>query len=272
MNIIKFIESFTNEGMIRSLSDKSSRRDSFTQFGKMGSVAAMAAVPFGLSAIFPTKARAASFAGVTETPTEALQLALTLEYLEDEFYKMALDMNGLIPMADRDIIAQISKHENAHVEFLMGALGNAAPAKPTFDFTVNGAFDTFDNYETFLALAQAFEDTGVRAYKGQAGNLMSDGNLLTAALQIHSVEAMHASQIRRLRGQKGWIVGNDRGGLPVEAQGVYDGEENAIQAGFNTSNVTATNGPAIPGAAGPESFDEPMSGTTAGAIAGLFIV
>ena len=267
MNIIKFIESFTNEGMIKSLSDKSSRRDSLTQLGKMGSVAAMAAVPFGLSALFPTKARAAVFAGTAATPTEALQLALTLEYLEDEFYQIALDTNGLIPTADRDIIAQISKHENAHVEFLMGALGNAAPAKPTFDFTVGGAFDTFSNYQTFLALSQAFEDTGVRAYKGQAGNLMPDGDLLTAALQIHSVEAMHASQIRRLRGQKGWIVGNDRGGLPAEAQAVYDGEENAVQAGFNTSSV-----PAIPAGAGPESFDEPMSGETATTIASLFIV
>lgn len=278
MNIIKFIESFTNEGMIKSLSDKSSRRDSFTQFGKMGSVAAMAAVPFGLSALFPAKARAASFAGVTETPTEALQLALILEYLEDEFYKIALDTNGLIPTADRDIIAQISKHEDAHVEFLMGALGNAAPAKPTFDFTGGkgdpdeGIFDPFGDYPTFLALSQAFEDTGVRAYKGQAANLISNGDLLTAALQIHSVEAMHASQIRRLRGQKGWIVGNDRGGLPAEAQDVYDGEENAIQAGFNTASVAATNGPAIPAAAGPESFDEPISGAMAETIAGLFIV
>ena len=219
MNIIKFIESFTNEGIIKSLSEKGSRRDSFTQFGKIGSTAAIAAVPFGLSALFSTKAKAATaaFAGVAETPTEALQLALTLEYLEDEFYKIALDTNGLIPASDRDIIAQISKHENAHVEFLMGPLGNAAPAKPTFDFTVGDTFDTFDNYETFLALSQAFEDTGVRAYKGQAGNLMSDGDLLTAALQIHSVEAMHAWQIRRLRGQKGWIVGSDRGGLPAEA-------------------------------------------------------
>ena len=280
MNIIKFIESFTNEGVIKSLSEKGSRRDSFSQFGKIGSTAAFAAVPFGLSALFSTKAKAATaaFAGVAETPTEALQLALTLEYLEDEFYQIALDTNGLIPASDRDIIAQISKHENAHVEFLMGALGNAAPAKPTFDFTgaknVNGGgpFDPFGDYDTFLALSQAFEDTGVRAYKGQAGNLMSDGNLLTAALQIHSVEAMHASQIRRLRGQKGWIVGNDRGGLPEQAQAVYNGEENAVQAGFNTSNVTATNGPAIPGAAGPESFDEPLTGAQAKTIAELFIV
>jgi hypothetical protein len=75
-------------------------------------------------------------------------------------------------------------------------------SKPTFDFTVGGAFDPFNNYTQFLALSQAFEDTGVRAYKGQATNLISTPDLLTAALQIHSVEARHASEVRRLRGLK----------------------------------------------------------------------
>ena len=276
MNIIKFLESFTNEGMINSLSNKGSRRDSFTQFQKMGSVAAMAAVPFGLSALIaPTKANAANaaaFMGPAETPIEALQLALVLEYLEDEFYAMALD-SGIIPASDQAIIAQIAKHENAHVNFLKTALGDQAPAKPTFDFTGarsvdgGGPFDPFNDYPTLLALSQAFEDTGVRAYKGQAPNLISNGDFLTAALQIHSVEAMHASQIRRLRGQKGWIIGNDRGGLPEAAQAVYNGEEKFIQAGFNTSTV-----PNIPASAGPESFDEFLTGSQSKTIAQLFIV
>ena len=269
MNIIKFIESFTNEGMINSLNAKGSRRDSFTQMQKMGSVAAMAAIPFGLSAFLaPTKAKAATttFFGPTETPTEALQLALTLEYLEDEFYAMALD-SGIIPAADQAIIAQIAKHENAHVSLLANALGADAPAKPTFDFTAGGNFDPFNDYPTLLALAQAFEDTGVRAYKGQAGNLISNGDLLTTALQIHSVEAMHASQIRRLRGQKGWIIGSDRGGLPEAAQAVYTGEENVMQAGFDTSTVGG-----FGAGAASESFDEPMTGATATNIASLFIV
>jgi hypothetical protein len=71
----------------------------------------------------------------------------------------------------------------------------------------------FTNYETFKAVAQAFEDTGVRAYKGQAPALMPYKDVLTAALTIHSVEARHASQVRRLRGNfteqepfyQGWI-------------------------------------------------------------------
>lgn len=274
MNLIKFIESFTDENLLNA---KSSRRDSFNGFKKLGTNAALAALPFGIaSLVMPTKANAANAAFLTTTaadPTASLQLALILEYLEDEFYQIALDTNGLIPASDQAIIAQISQHESAHVQFLMSALGNMAPEKPTFDFTVGGAFPTFEDYPTFLALSQAFEDTGVRAYKGQATNLMSNGDLLTAGLQIHSVEARHASQIRRLRGQKGWIIGSDRGGLPEAAQPVYDGEENTMQAGFNTASVNnGANGPAIPGTAGPESFDEPITGAQAETIAGLFIV
>lgn len=271
MNILKFIESFTDDNLLNS---KSSRRDSFNQFKTLGKNAALASLPLGIASLVlaPTKANAAAttFMTTQDTPTTALQLALILEYLEDEFYQMALDTNGLIPAADQAIIAQISQHEAAHVQFLSSALGDMAPEKPDFDFTVGGAFDTFGDYPTFMALAQAFEDTGVRAYKGQAGNLMSNGDLLTAGLQIHSVEARHASQIRRLRGQKGWIVGSDRGGLPEAAQAVYDGEENAMQAGFNTASVMATNGPDIPAAAGPESFDEILTGQQASDIASLF--
>jgi hypothetical protein len=49
-------------------------------------------------------------------------------------------------------------------------------------------------------VSHALEDTGVRAYKEQAGNLMAaeDKPLLEYALQIHSVEARHASVVRRL--------------------------------------------------------------------------
>lgn len=271
MNIIKFIESFTNEGIIQSLNSKGTRRQSLSQFGKAGATAAIAAVPFSM--LFSQKANAASvYTSAADTPTSALQLALTLEYLEDEFYQMALDENGFLTGTTRTVIAQISQHEAAHVALLAGALGDDAPLKPEFDFTVGGAFDPFNDLDTFLALAQAFEDTGVRAYKGQAANLISNGDLLTTALQIHSVEARHASQIRRLRGQKGWIVGSDRGGLPDAAQAVYDGEENTNQAGFNTAMTPNTNGPAIPAAAGAESFDEPLTTEQSTSIAGLFIV
>ena len=125
---------------------------------------------------------------------DVLNFALTLEYLEDEFYRTAVGSSGLIPRDTRDVFGQISKHETAHVALLKSVLGSKAVAKPNFDFTAGGAFgDVFRNYQTFLAVSQALEDTGVRAYKGQAGNLQDNAKILTVALQIHSVEARHAA-------------------------------------------------------------------------------
>jgi hypothetical protein len=167
---------------------------------------------------------------------------------------------------------QIGKHETAHVNALkatIATLNGTAVAKPTFDFTAGGAFaDVFTNPMTFMAVAQAFEDTGVRAYKGQAGNLISNNAVLTAALQIHSVEARHASEVRRLRGQKGWITGNSRGDLPAATQAVYNGEENVKQGAVNDIKTITS----APVSALSEAFDEPLSKDEVLAIAGLFIV
>jgi hypothetical protein len=96
-----------------------------------------------------------------------LNYALTLEYLEDDFYRLGLAAANLVPAADRTVITQISKHEAAHVALLKGALGAAAVAKPTFKFPAG----MFTDYKTFLTTAQVLEDTGVAAYKGQAGRL-----------------------------------------------------------------------------------------------------
>jgi len=271
MNLIKFIESFTDENMLNSTG---SRRESFSQFGNLGKNLALAAIPFGLASL-GNKAYAGDISPTPNTPTGALQFALILEYLEDDFYKMGLD-SGVIPLSenagrDRKVFEQIAAHESDHVAFLKNALKENAPAKPVFDFTGGnsanggGPFNPFGDYPTFLALAQAFEDTGVRAYKGQAGNLITQPALLTAALQIHSVEARHASEVRRLRGQKGWITLKDSGGLPPEAQGVYDGEEITMQAGFETSTKFG------PGA-GSAAFDEPLTTQEVVNIANLFIV
>jgi hypothetical protein len=267
MNLLKFIESFTNENLVI---EQNSRRDSFKQFGNIGKNIALASIPFGLSAL-SSKAYAADISPTPSTPIGALQLALTLEYLEKEYYMMGLD-SGVIPTGGRDekVFMQISAHETDHVTFLIAGLGGTGSAnfvpKPTFDFTVGGAFDPFNDYQQFLALAQAFEDTGVRAYKGQAANLISTPDLLTAALQIHSVEARHASEVRRLRGLKGWITLNQRGtGMPAATQPVYDGEQLTVQAGYNTATLFGAD-------AGSEAYDEPISTATAVSIANIFIV
>ncbi|HUQ50263.1 MAG TPA: ferritin-like domain-containing protein [Terriglobales bacterium] len=169
---------------------------------------------------------------------DVLNFALTLEFLEDEHYKAGLGKSGLIPSEDRKVFETISKHETAHVELLKKVIGNKAVAKPELDPTAGGAFpDALSNYQTYLALSQAFEDTGVRAYKGQAGNLMSNPKLLTVALQIHSVEARHASEMRRMRAQKGWISADSRGTLPAATQAIYDGEANTMQGAVEIAGL-----------------------------------
>ncbi|MEI2724955.1 MAG: ferritin-like domain-containing protein [Verrucomicrobiota bacterium] len=169
----------------------------------------------------------------------------------------------------RLVIAQIGKHETAHVAFLkttINSLGGTPVAKPTFDFTATGVFaDVFSNPATFLALAQAFEDTGVRAYKGQAANLLGNKDVLQAALQIHSVEARHASEVRRLRGSKGWITQSNNTSAPAAAA-VYAGENNTTHLGVNATTVVTVDSNAL-----TEAYDEILTMTEVLAIAGLFI-
>ncbi len=240
------------------------------------------------------------------TPQSVLQVlnfALTLEYLEAEFYNIATGATP-IPAAygtgatvlsaagapPRAVIEIIARHETAHVDLLrqtITQLGGAPVAKPTFDFTggrgqtnaagrFGGPFaNVFTNPQTFLAIAQAFEDTGVRAYKGGVGALTSNVAVLEAALQIHSIEARHASMVRRLRGEKGWIPGRTST-LPTEAQAVYGpgtpaasfpAEDNVAQGGVNIAGL-----PGVPSAqVASESFDEPLDVATVLQIAGLFI-
>lgn len=197
---------------------------------------------------------------------EVLNYALTLEYLEDAFYKEGLMADGLIPENRRVIFQQISKHESAHVEFLLGVLDSmdVTPVpKPQFDFTANGTYGTvWSDYAVFLTLSQAFEDTGVRAYKGRAQELVGQA-ALTAALQIHSVEARHAAMIRRLRAEKGWITGAETNGVPAA---VYAGENVTSQGGVSITGL------GISEAAATQAFDEPLTPDQVLAIANPFIV
>ena len=268
MNLLTILDKLSDD---KFFSTETSRLGSLSSFSEFGKKAAIAAVPLGLGSMMATSAKAETISSSALAPatalTDALQLALILEYLEDEYYRLGIAQAGLIPNADRVVFQQISKHETAHVVFLKAAitsLGVTPGAKPTFDFTAGGNFQPFTDYQQFMVLAQAFEDTGVRAYKGQAGNVASNPGVLQAALQIHSVEARHASQVRRMRANKGWIELKNGGNMPAATDAVYAGEENVIQAGYNTSTLFGA-------AAGSASFDETITGAQATAIASLFI-
>jgi hypothetical protein len=136
---------------------------------------------------------------------DVLVYALTLEHIEDAFYRSGLETAGLIPDEYVGIFNQIGKHEAAHVALLKGALGSAAIERPALDLTAGGKYaDALSNFETYLTLSQTFEDLGVAAYKGQAAVLIPADDILQTALQIHSVEARHAAIVRKIGGKKSW--------------------------------------------------------------------
>lgn len=258
------------------------RRNSMKQFAGLAGKLALVAVPLALGGMFK-KAYGQSTAGLVGI----LNFALTLEYLEAKFYQMGLAAPALIPGgASMAAIQTISAHETAHVNFLKAAItgaGGTPVAEPTFDFTAGGTFPTvFTSYATFLAVAQTFEDTGVRAYKGQAAepDLVANNDVLEAALRIHSVEARHAARIRVMRKANGglvpagvdvkpWITLNQSGIASPAVQPSYDGEEITIQATIQIVNI---NGQAISANAASEAFDEPLTKAQVLAIVDPFIV
>jgi Ferritin-like domain len=254
----------------------SPRRDAIKNITSFGSKVAVAALPFAFATIFKKAYGAAS------TPTsvnDVLNFALTLEYLESYFYNQGAASAGLIPAADATLyFNQVQADENEHVAFLKSVLGTAAIASPSFDLTAKGTFPTvLSDYQTFLAVANAFEDTGVRAYKGQAVNLIGNQTILTAALSIHAVEARHASAIRSLRASYGvtitpWITGsssvsNDTGVAAVNANygaGAtgYPAENNIIQGGVDVTTLASAYGSTTPYGVACEAFDEPLDMAT----------
>ena len=172
------------------------KRNLFARYAMPG--VALASAPLILAAA-STEAFAAG--ALPQKVIDVLNFALTLEYLEAAFYKMGNEADGLIPNDYTALFRTIGKHETAHVALLQSALGAAAVKAPAVDFTAGGKYaDVFSNFKTFATLSATFEDLGVAAYKGQAGNLIGTP-VLTTALQIHSVEARHAGAVRPLVGK-----------------------------------------------------------------------
>ncbi|MBP8067315.1 MAG: ferritin-like domain-containing protein [Pedobacter sp.] len=278
MNIVNILEEIEKvDGEIYERINP--RRAAMKDFFNMGKKISLAAMPLALGSMF-TKAYGQSTPAAVN---DVLNFALTLEYLEYNFYNNAVSVAGLIPAgAPLTAITTIRNHELAHVNLLRGALGTAAIAAIPFsalDFTARGTFpDVFSNYLTFLKVATAFEDTGVRAYKGQA-TILKKSPVLTTALQIHSVEARHASHLRQMlaangaTGLKPWVslgaggVSNDTGIAAVD--NIYVRENTTVQAGVNIVGINGNAG--VTAAAAAESFDEALTKAEVLAIVAPFI-
>jgi hypothetical protein len=241
----------------------------------------VATLPFALGALFNK-----AYGKTNDAVLDTLKMALTLERLESSFYTEALKHTSLFPAArpqDLMSIQLIQANESAHrtfVETMIVSTGGSyadVPDTPNFDYTGGkgtgaGPFgDVFTNYVSFLSLSQAFEDLGVRAYKGGAPALMSNHNVLQGALQVHSVEARHAAKLRQMRTDNGfanvkpWIT-QASSGIPIPAaQPPYAGENNTLQAGIDVTSL------GISANAATEAFDEPLGKDAVMAIASLFI-
>lgn len=148
---------------------------------------------YGTASVAPFVSQA--FAAEGSGDVEILNFALTLEYLEADFYNVKgrqVGLSGEVRKYAREFGAQ----EAAHVTALTAAikqLGGKPVAKPTFVFPAT-------NEQTFLALASVLENTGVGAYNGAAPSLQSKA-VLASAGSIVQVEARHAAAIDLLIGK-----------------------------------------------------------------------
>ncbi len=127
---------------------------------------------------------------------DVLNYALTLEYLETEFYTLAAKRVQGLSSYERKLTRELRDNESEHVDALAATirkLGGKPAARPTFDFG-----DAFASRAAYLKTANVLEDTGVSAYNGAAPMIRSV-DVLAAAGGIVQVEARHAAMIRLVR-------------------------------------------------------------------------
>lgn len=188
--------------------DPASRQRFLKALGSTGAVAAFGAV----LAACGSSSKSSSSSNTTSTSSRAsggssptdmfgkgdlgiAGYALTLEYLEAEFYKKAA-ASGKLSGKVLAVAKQFGDEEAQHVQALEGTIkkaGGKLPKKPKGKFPLN-------DQKSILKLAATVENLGAAAYLGQAGRIQ-DKEILAAALAIHAVEGRHASILNMVTGQ-----------------------------------------------------------------------
>jgi hypothetical protein len=162
-------------------------RESFIMRGVLA-----AATVYGATAVGPFVSGALAAGGGGDVAI--LNYALTLEYLETDFYTVKGKSLSLTGTA-RKYAKQFGDDEAQHVAALVATikkLGGKPVKKPTF------AFPATDE-KSFLKLASVLENLGVSAYNRAAPSIQ-DPAVLAAAGSIVQVEARHAAAINLLIG------------------------------------------------------------------------
>ncbi|GLB44987.1 putative ferritin-like domain containing protein [Lyophyllum shimeji] len=134
---------------------------------------------------------------------DILNLALTLEHLENAFYQLQLRRfsqrdfrNAGLPEGARQQLIEVGMHEMEHVAFLKNLLGGMAVRPCTYRFPVN-------NPTEFAHLSQVFENVGVGAYTGATASLSK--RYVTDSASILGTEARQAAVIASyINGVEGW--------------------------------------------------------------------
>lgn len=147
----------------------------------------------------PSSAEAAEIIKASKAggDVDILNYALTLEYLEADFYAQGLQA-GLLTERELELVTPIGDHENQHVTQLTAAvtgMGGTPAAKPKITYPAG----VFDSRDSFLTNASMFEELGVTAYHGQVP-LISSTEVLGAAASIAGVESRHAAVVAYLLG------------------------------------------------------------------------
>ena len=206
----------TDSAMRELADDPSSRKRFFKMLGGAGAVGAFSVALAACgddddkktSSPKPAASDAASDATDNTSDLEILNYALTLEFLEAEFYSGVI-ASGLVK--DPKVVSIAKKFgstEQEHVDALTATikkLGGKPVAKPKTNFG-----PTLDKgLKAVLQAAADVENLGAAAYLGQAGSIKNK-EVLAAALAIHSVEARHAAALNILVGRG---FGSGSGGL-----------------------------------------------------------
>ena len=143
---------------------------------------------------------------------EIVNYALTLEYLEADFYRQVIDSGEIKDQAIADLAQTFGEHEQEHVDALKATveqMGGTPAEVPQTDFekVLKGG------PKVILETAASVENLGAAAYLGQAGNIKSP-EILAAALSIHTVEARHAAALNQAAGNDFQGAGPLNGSIP----------------------------------------------------------
>lgn len=157
--------------------------------------------------------------------TVVLNFALTLETLEADLYRQAMNLasgkpvgtpappnndyssyslgvspgglNGSDTAVGFLYLQQYAGVEAAHRDFLRTALGSAAVPANAKGYNIG--LPAGSDFKTILTVIRAVEEQGVRAYLGAAG-FLTDLTLIQTASTIYTTEARHSSGVNNVLG------------------------------------------------------------------------